>query len=244
MKANAEWAAATKAAADAGGMVKTLQKEHAEAARALNLADTGPKIEAAKAKLAATHKALDQALAKQKVVEATKAKVAIQSAAEYRDYTKAIAELRKAQTEKSAADAALKASSTRRQAGGCAEGRSREARGRSSPEVKPVDVDGTSGNDVFHNTEKTENVTGGDGIDKMVFAEGKSGVRVSLDGEQGSIVDAFGNQEKVTGVEVFVGTSLNDTMEGSANAVTSLERPATTCSRVAAALTSSPAARD
>jgi Ca2+-binding RTX toxin-like protein len=79
-----------------------------------------------------------------------------------------------------------------------------------------VSVFGTDGDDVLKNTGEVEMINGGAGIDKVVFEEGTRGISVNL--KTGRVVDSFGNKETISGVEIVVGTSFNDTITGSDNA--------------------------
>ncbi|MGL4637738.1 MAG: calcium-binding protein [Beijerinckiaceae bacterium] len=79
-----------------------------------------------------------------------------------------------------------------------------------------VSVLGTDGNDTLKNTGAVEMISGGAGIDKVVFEEGTRGISVNL--AKGTVVDSFGNKEKISDVEIVIGTSFNDTITGSANA--------------------------
>jgi Ca2+-binding RTX toxin-like protein len=77
-----------------------------------------------------------------------------------------------------------------------------------------LNVLGTNGNDTLQNTGAVEMIDGGLGIDKVTFVEGTQGVTVNL--ATGTVTDSFGFKDTITGVEIVVGTSFNDTMTGSA----------------------------
>jgi Ca2+-binding RTX toxin-like protein len=72
---------------------------------------------------------------------------------------------------------------------------------------------GTSGDDTLRNAAEIEVISGGDGLDKVIFEDGKSGIKVNL--KYGSVVDSFGNKEKMSGVEIVIGTSFADSITGS-----------------------------
>jgi Ca2+-binding RTX toxin-like protein len=76
-----------------------------------------------------------------------------------------------------------------------------------------LNVLGTNGADTLKSTGAVEIIGGGDGIDKLIFDEGKKGVTVNL--KSGTLTDSFGNNEKVTGIEIVVGTSFADKITGS-----------------------------
>jgi Ca2+-binding RTX toxin-like protein len=84
--------------------------------------------------------------------------------------------------------------------------------------AKPVilNVLGTDGDDILKSTGALESINGGDGVDTLVFEEGTRGISINL--ATGKLKDSFGNSEKISGVEVVIGTSFNDTMTGSAGA--------------------------
>jgi Ca2+-binding RTX toxin-like protein len=91
-----------------------------------------------------------------------------------------------------------------------------------------LNVLGTDGNDTLKNTGAVEIISGGAGLDKLVFEEGTRGVSVNL--ATGAVTDAFGNKDsivlvetktdtgvvKASSVEIIIGTALNDTLTGSA----------------------------
>jgi Ca2+-binding RTX toxin-like protein len=74
---------------------------------------------------------------------------------------------------------------------------------------------GTDQADIFKNTGEVEAISGGEGIDKVIFEDGKKGVSVNL--KTGVVYDSFGNKEKMSGVEIVIGTSFNDRITGSDN---------------------------
>jgi Ca2+-binding RTX toxin-like protein len=76
-----------------------------------------------------------------------------------------------------------------------------------------LNVLGTNGADTLKSTGAVEVISGGDGIDKLIFDEGTKGVIVNL--KAGTLTDSFGNNEKVTGIEIVIGTSFADKMTGS-----------------------------
>jgi Ca2+-binding RTX toxin-like protein len=80
----------------------------------------------------------------------------------------------------------------------------------------PKNVVGTKENDTLKNTAEIEVISGGEGIDTVVFEEGKRGVNVNM--KTGVVVDSFGNRETMSGVEIVIGTSFADTITGSDNA--------------------------
>jgi Ca2+-binding RTX toxin-like protein len=63
------------------------------------------------------------------------------------------------------------------------------------------------------NTALIEVITGTKGLDKVMFDDGKAGINVNL--ATGAVVDSFGNKEKISGVEIIVGTSFADRITGS-----------------------------
>jgi Ca2+-binding RTX toxin-like protein len=71
---------------------------------------------------------------------------------------------------------------------------------------------GTNGNDTLKSTGAVEMIDGGLGLDKLVFDEGTRGVSVNL--KAGTLTDSFGNKETVSGIEIVIGTSLNDKITG------------------------------
>ena len=72
---------------------------------------------------------------------------------------------------------------------------------------------GTNGNDTLRSTGAVEMINGGLGLDKLVFDEGTQGVSVNL--KTGKLTDSFGNKETVSGIEIVIGTSMNDKITGS-----------------------------
>jgi Ca2+-binding RTX toxin-like protein len=76
-----------------------------------------------------------------------------------------------------------------------------------------LNVLGTNGADTLKSTGAVEIIGGGDGIDKLIFDEGTKGVTVNL--KSGTLTDSFGNSEKVTGIEIVIGTSFADKITGS-----------------------------
>ncbi len=76
-----------------------------------------------------------------------------------------------------------------------------------------LNVLGTNGADTLKSTGAVEVISGGDGIDKLIFDEGTKGVTVNL--KYGTLTDSFGNNEKITGVEIVIGTSFADKITGS-----------------------------
>ncbi|MFM9973176.1 MAG: calcium-binding protein, partial [Beijerinckiaceae bacterium] len=91
-----------------------------------------------------------------------------------------------------------------------------------------LNVLGTDGDDTLKNTGAVEMISGGAGLDKLVFEEGTRGINVNL--ATGALTDSFGNRDtialvetatatgtvKVSSVEIIIGTSFNDTITGSA----------------------------
>jgi Ca2+-binding RTX toxin-like protein len=75
---------------------------------------------------------------------------------------------------------------------------------------------GSDGNDTFKNTAEIEVISGGAGLDKVIFEGGKQGINVNL--KTGVVVDSFGRKEKISDVEIVIGTSFNDRFVGSDNA--------------------------
>jgi Ca2+-binding RTX toxin-like protein len=78
-----------------------------------------------------------------------------------------------------------------------------------------LNVLGGNGNDTLRNTGAVEVISGGAGIDKLVFDEGTRGISVNL--AKGTITDSFGKKDTVSGVEIIIGTSFNDKIVGSDN---------------------------
>ena len=72
---------------------------------------------------------------------------------------------------------------------------------------------GTNGNGTLRSTAAVEMISGGLGLDKLVFDEGTRGVSVNL--KTGKLTDSFGNKETVSGIEIVIGTSMNDKIIGS-----------------------------
>ncbi len=79
-----------------------------------------------------------------------------------------------------------------------------------------LNVLGTNGADTLRNTGAVEVINGGDGIDKLLFDEGTRGVTVNL--KTGTLTDSLGNKDKISGVEIVVGTSFADRITGSDSA--------------------------
>jgi Ca2+-binding RTX toxin-like protein len=76
-----------------------------------------------------------------------------------------------------------------------------------------LNVLGTNGADTLKSTGAVEVINGGDGIDKLIFDEGTRGVTVNL--KAGTLTDSFGNKEKLSGIEIVIGTSFADKITGS-----------------------------
>jgi hypothetical protein len=88
---------------------------------------------------------------------------------------------------------------------------------------------GTLENDTLKNTAEIEVISGDEGLDKVVFVDGKQGISVNL--KTGAVVDSYGNKETMSGVEIVIGTTISPAAL------------ATTSFRAATAMTSCTAAR-
>jgi Ca2+-binding RTX toxin-like protein len=65
----------------------------------------------------------------------------------------------------------------------------------------------------FTNTGAVDSIVGGEGLDKVVFEDGKAGIKVNL--KYGTVTDSFANKEKILGGEIIIGTSFADSITGS-----------------------------
>lgn len=81
--------------------------------------------------------------------------------------------------------------------------------------IKYKSVQGSANADTLVSTAANEAIVGGDGIDKLIFEEGSRGVSVNL--KAGTIIDSFGMRDTVSGIEIVVGTKMNDRIVGSDN---------------------------
>ncbi len=81
------------------------------------------------------------------------------------------------------------------------------------PALAPIIITGTSGNDTFHSTGYVEVISGGSGIDKLIFDDITRGVNINV--ATGVYIDSAGNREQISGIEIFVGTSFADRIVGS-----------------------------
>lgn len=78
-------------------------------------------------------------------------------------------------------------------------------------------LDGGDGNDTLVGGAGADTATGGAGVDQFSYSSAAAGVRVSLDNNALNTGDAVGDVIDAT-IEILIGSSLNDTLEGNAAA--------------------------